>query len=350
MLTIKDFWIWFKEHEKYFFEIVKNQDNIQEDFFSRLSPQLDNLHSGIFFLVGMADDDQAELVLTPDGEIKFIAFIEEMVNHSPELKRWKFTALKPSIKKIDFGIHTQDLKFNTSNMYFYPFNDSRFPDEIDLVIVHDDYTNDNRDKISFGTHIFLDNYLGEMDYITTIDNLEFDSKENATSELIPMGKLKDYLKWRQKEFIEKYEGIRQNTDNDSYSGFESKLENGNVLVAFMNTEILSWDKKASHPWILTVDFEYLENHRNGMPEKETIDLMNLIEDKIMDQLKDVDGYINIGRETGNNGRMVYFACREFRKPSIILNQIVNEYIGKIEIDYSIYKDKYWRTFNRFQIV
>ena len=36
-------------------------------------------------------------------------------------------------------------------------------------------------------------------------------------ELIPISKLKDFLTWREKEFIEKYEGTRHNTENDSYA-------------------------------------------------------------------------------------------------------------------------------------
>jgi hypothetical protein len=53
--------------------------------------------------------------------------------------------------------------------------------------------------------------------VTTIDNLKIISKEEAQKELIPVEKLKAYLTWRQKEFIEKYEGVRRNTENDNYS-------------------------------------------------------------------------------------------------------------------------------------
>ena len=84
-----------------------------------------------------------------------------------------------------------------------------------------------------------------------------------------------------------------------------------------------------------------------MPNSLTYDLLNEIEDKIMLELKDSDGYLNIGRQTADSVREIYFACIEFRKPSKVLHRIKKEYSNKIELDFDIYKDKYWQSFNRF---
>ena len=67
----------------------------------------------------------------------------------------------------------------------------------------------------------------------------------------------------------------------------------------------------------------------------------------MAELKDSDGYLNIGRQTADSVREVYFACFEFRKPSKVLHTIKKEYQNKIKLDFDIYKDKYWQSFNRF---
>ena len=37
-----------------------------------------------------------------------------------------------------------------------------------------------------------------------------------------------------------------------------------------------------------------------MPASTDYELMDLIEDSLLQELKDVDGYLNIGRETGNH--------------------------------------------------
>ena len=67
-----DFWNWFLENEKIFFDVVNNQDDIEANFLNKLSPKLDELREGYWFLTGMFDDDTAELILTADGVIKNI--------------------------------------------------------------------------------------------------------------------------------------------------------------------------------------------------------------------------------------------------------------------------------------
>ena len=85
-----------------------------------------------------------------------------------------------------------------------------------------------------------------------------------------------------------------------------------------------------------------------MPNNETSELLNTIEDEIMEYLRDADGYLNIGHQTAENLREIYFACKDFRKPSDVLYRIKKKYGAKAAIDYDIYKDKYWRSFNRFK--
>jgi hypothetical protein len=46
-------------------------------------------------------------------------------------------------------------------------------------------------------------------------------------------------------------------------------------------------------------------------------LPDKIQDELMKELKDIDGYLNIGRQTASGEREIYFACTDFRKPSKI---------------------------------
>jgi hypothetical protein len=343
-----DFWNWFKNYEKDFFEVVKHHKNIEKDFFKKLSPKLSEIKDGFFYLTGMYDDKTVELVLTPDGNINNIVFVEELVNSAPKIEGWRFTALKPALDIKDVNIEMAGYKFSNGNMSFYSNDFLEYPDEIDITIVHNELNEDNKSTITNGVYIFLDNYLGELDFVTTIDKLTVLSKVDAQKELIPIDKLKDYLIWRQKEFIEKYEGLRYDTENDSYSNLEAELENGKPLIATVNSSLLEWDRKASHPWILDIEFKYDGEGTNGMPDDETYKKLDEIEDEIMAELKDFDGYLNIGRETADCVRGLFFACKDFRKPSKVLHKIISHYDSKIEINYNIYKDKYWQSFNRFR--
>lgn len=84
-----------------------------------------------------------------------------------------------------------------------------------------------------------------------------------------------------------------------------------------------------------------------MPENDTYELMNNFEDNLMLELKDSEGYLNVGRQTADNSREIYFACKDFRLPSKVLTKFQTDYSEKLNVDYDIYKDKYWQSFNRF---
>jgi hypothetical protein len=344
--TYDDFWGWFQKHEKAFFKVVKNQKNIEKDFFDKLSLKLAELKDGYFYLTGMLDDNTVELILTADGSIKNIVFVEELVKAAPVIPGWKFTSLKPALSIENVQINMGNYTFDSDTLWFYSNDLKDYPDEIDITIVHRDYNEEDKSAITNGTYIFLDNYIGELNSVTTIDNVVVIGKKEAQKELIPIEKLKDFLMWRQKEFIEKYEGTLQNTETAEFSILEAELESGNKLIATINTDILNWEKKASHPWLTTLEITYDGKSNNGMPDETTYKLLNEIENNALEQLKDFDGYLNIGRQTANNVREVYFACKDFRKPSKVLEELIKTY-PNIDIKYDIFKDKYWRSFNRF---
>ncbi len=346
--SYSDFWTWFQKNEKDFFDVVKNRKDIETDFFNKLSPKLEELKDGFFYLTGMFDDNTVELILTADGNTKNIVYVEELVASAPKINGWKFTALKPALNIENVSIEMSGFKFNNENLFFYANDLPNYPDEIDISVIHTDLTDDNRQAIGNGTYIFLDNYLGELDLINNIDNLQIISKSEAQKDLVPITKLKDFLTWRQKEFIEKYQGVRYDTENDEFSMLEAELKSGNMLLAVVNTNLLNWDRQASHPWLAIMTIKYDGSDNNGMPNDTDYENLVNIEDELMASLIDKDGYLNVGRQTAENEREIYFACKDFRKPSKVFNEIQKKYSKKYEIIFDIYKDKYWQTFEKFK--
>lgn len=342
-----DFWSWFQKNEKEFFNVVKNREEIEKKFFDRLSSKLEELKDGYFYLAGMYDDNTVELVLTADGNTKNVVFVEELVDAAPNIAGWKFTALKPALDIKDVSIEMSGYKFDKENLSFYGNELPGYPDEIDVTILHKDLNEENKAQIVNGTYLFLDNYLGELDFLNNIDHLTIISRDEAQKELVPIEKLKDFLTWRQKEFIEKYEGVRYDTKNDYYSILEAALQSGNELIAVINSELLNWDSKTSHPWIAVFIIRYDGSKNNGMPDKRDYKLLDAIQEEILQELKDNEGFINVGRQTAEGERDIFFACKDFRKPSKIFFKIQQKHSGSFEIEYDIYKDRYWKTFERF---
>jgi hypothetical protein len=344
MESERDFWNWFKGEEKALYNSLKSQDNVEE-MLQKIIDKLHQFNDGIFCLVGMYDDQTAELVLTPDGNIKNLAFAEDMVNAAPSLENWRITALKPAMGFENLEIEMNGFTFNSDKLKFFTLPNEAKPDDIELYIVHEDFHPDNLNDIGNGTLLYLDNAIGEYNMMTQIDSIQFDEPPED-AELIPIDKLNEYLLWREKEFVEKYEAVRYNTENDEYASFEAEDEEGMPIIAVMNQELLSWDAKASHPWILLIEIKYAETD-NGMPDELTYQQMNELEEGLMQILKDSKGYLNIGRQTYRNVRTIFIACKDFREASRVTKQHLKSFEDRLEASYSIFKDKYWSVVERF---
>jgi hypothetical protein len=343
-----DFWTWFQQHEKAFHAVVKSRNNVEAEFFAKMAPKLEQLGDGYFYLTGMLDDETVELILTAEGNVRNIVFVEELVLAAPKLADWKFTALKPASNIDSMEIKMADYVFSKDSIHFYSNEQAGYPDQIDITLVHKDYSEENKNVITNGCFIFLDNYIGELHSVTLIDRMNVVNPADATKELIPIEKLNDFLNWREKEFLEKYEGTLYNTDEGSFSVLEAELPNGHPLILVINKALIDWDAKASHPWMANFIIKYDGENNNGMPDKITYEKLNAIEDELLEVLKDYEGHLNIGRQTGDNKREIYFACKDFRKSAKEFDAAAKKYKDKLEIDFDIYKDKYWITHNRFQ--
>ena len=99
--------------------------------------------------------------------------------------------------------------------------------------------------------------------------------------------------------------------------------------------------------IVILEIPYDGQFNRGLPDQKALQTLDEIENTVLEQLRDLDGYLNIGRQTADNLREVYFACKDFRKPSKVLSRLIEEHSSQ-KLTYHIYKDKYWRSFDRFR--
>ncbi|MFP9115280.1 DUF695 domain-containing protein [Flavobacterium sp. RHBU_3] len=344
--TNAEFWDWFAKHHKAFHKIVSKGENVEEAFFTQLGPKLDGLRPGYWFLCGMYNEKTADLVITADSFVKNIVFAEELIAAAPALPGWRFTALKPAHDIADCNVSMGGYTFSSDTLKFYAVEDPYFPDEINIVLVHRDYTPKNADDIIRGSYIFLEHYLGELNSVTSIDSLDFAAPTEAACELIDMERLKSYLVWREKEFVEKYEDDTYHHNyEDGISVLEAELEDGSAAIATMNTRLLSWEGKVTYPWMLRVTIAFDPN--GEMPDFLANSRLNDLEDRLIAKLSPNDGYLWLGHETSRGERDIYFACKEFRKVSKVLWEEEHAFQYGYNFAYDIFKDKYWRSLQHF---
>jgi hypothetical protein len=347
--THDDFWNWFQQNEHDLYKVLSRGGDVGRDFFDRVASQVEQLYSGFLLLAGMSHEQTAELVFTVDGDVKRIAFVEDLVKAAPQIPGWRITALKAPVDLENMQINMNGFMFDDQRLSFYANEQEGYPDEVDITVVHQDLNDGNREQVTHGIFIFLDNYLGELNFVEDIDRLATVGVAEAVKPLIPISKLRGFLEWRKAEFVEKYDDAYYDTGRDNFSALEARLPNGKPLIAIINTTLLAWDRKASHPWIVRVDLGYEGEEDSGMPDDEAYELLDRVEDEIMNDLEDRQGYLNIGRQTADGVREIYFACKDFRKPSKVLYHFADTYMGLLTVTYSIFKDKYWQSFERFRV-
>lgn len=347
--TYEEFWKWFSKEAKGFHRVIQSKERVLEDFINPMREKLSELGNQYYILVGMLDEHTADLVISAEGVVKGVVFVEELINSAPAIEGWQFTALKPALDIKDVNISMDGYEFVSAKINFYSNDNPDYPDEIDITVTHDDLNEENRDIIINGLYLYLDNYLGELDFINKIDQLTVKPPAEAERDLIPIYKLKDFLHWRMKEFVEKYEEVKYDNEDETFTLLEASLEDEYPIIAMVNTEALKWENKASHPWIAVLNIKYPGVNENGLPDEEVLNELGKIEEQLLESLKNNDGYIYMGRQTAKNERDIFFACREFRKPSKAFYKAEQKYQHVWEVNSRIYKDKYWQTFERFNV-
>jgi hypothetical protein len=341
----QEFWDWFIKNEKKLYKAIQHEDNIDEKVLDPLIERLHIVNEYFYCQVGMFNDTTADLVITAEGDIKSFVFVDDIIDAAPKLPNWKFTNLKPK-DGTDLTTHMAGYTFSPETLGFIANIDPDYPDEIEITLIHKDFNAQNEKAITNGSYIYLDTILGEYNAAIIIDSVIVKGTEGLENELIPIQKLENYLIWREKEFIEKYKGIRNSNDEkDTFSSYEAKTKEGNPVFAIMNRSLLDWDAKPSYPWMMVIEFTYEGN--NGLPNDENYKTMDVFEDELVILLKSTEGYLNIGRQTGGNSRQLYFGCKEFKKSSKTTAALIQKYKTQLDITYDIYRDKYWRTLNRF---
>ncbi len=347
--SIQVFWDWFEKNAVRFREILRDNDNIEQQIFVPLAENLRTLNAEIFFLLGYKEGQAAELILTADGNIKNMFLVDELLARAPQLEDWCFVGHKQAMELDNLKISIGEYHFNKDTIFFRPVVHEAYPDLIDLEVIYADHKEEDINTINQGIFIFLDNYLGELNFVKNIDNIRILPMPEDREDLVPVYKLKDYLVWREKEFVEKYNETTPVPGEENYTVLSATLPDDKMLLAVINTEVLQWDAKASHPWVGIVSLPFDSTLNNGFPDEAAAQLLDDIEKELTDNLPLEKGVIHIGRQTVDGTREIFFAARDFDWLSKVFYHIQQQYLATYEISTEIYKDKYWRTFDKYRV-
>jgi hypothetical protein len=337
------FWNWFVKNEHRFKDAVGNT-NKAHVFLDELITQMKPFNPWLKALAGPYDDKRFELIITADGDIALFCKVDELVQAAPALPNWLITAHKPSIGMEPMSIEMFGHRFSTDNMSFYPVIDPNYPDEINIVIVHPDYTEDEDGNFQTAGMIYLENALGELNTATMIDKYELSRvpPPEEQVELIPLAKLDGYLKWREKEFVEKYANKDAARPVESWGVLEAEDREGKPMFATIDSGFRGWEYMAAYPWLVQVDIDY-KGSEKGLPDKKQMEQLQQIEDDLVQKLTGMSSVLFLGHHTHDNRRSIFIHTDDYYPVSKIIHEYIDNNTSSYKPVFFIRKDKYWQN-------
>lgn len=342
------FWQWFIENEKRFRDLENNNSEQALDFLSELIQEMKPFNPWLKALAGPHTGDEYELIITSDGDVALFCKVEELVQAAPKIDYWIVTAHKPALGFEGVSIDLYGKEFSTETTHFYPIIYNDYPDEVNIILTHKDYDKKDDEHFQAGGMIYLENGLGEVNTATKIDNYETGPEPPPEKgiEMIPITKLADYLNWREKEFVEKYESVNAEKPAENFHLLEAEDKEGKVMLATVDAGFKNWNAKQAYPWLLHIDINF-EGEETGMPSDEQLQQLQDLEDEMV-ALLPVDGSIYYtGHRIYNNCRNIYFYTNDYKKST----KALHDYLAQKETDYEIVffvrMEKYWRTMEQY---
>jgi len=203
MITEDQFWKWFIENSNQYFFL--NQIVDQEEKDKLLDILLNKLHeysNGLYFLIGGNVDKEQELIITAEGNVDFFKCVEDLVRAAPNIKNWHIIPFKPPIEG-DFQIDYGEVNFDTRKMQFEPLE---IPDVIlpmGVKVFYPDFCKEKEEKFLMGTHLILDNLLGEKSYALNIDYVEVAGfiENSEKDDLLKIIELPNYISWLKSKYL-----------------------------------------------------------------------------------------------------------------------------------------------------
>jgi hypothetical protein len=337
------FWNWFVKNEHRFKDAIGNTEKAHV-FLDELITQMKPFNPWLKALAGPYDEKTLELIITADGDIALFCKVEELVAAAPAISNWRITAHKPSIGMEPMSIEMFGHQFNSDNMSFYPLTDPQFPDEISIVIVHADYNEDEDANFQTAGMIYLENALGELNTATMIDKYEVSRPPSPGEnvELIPLAKLDGYLKWREKEFVEKYANKEAIRPVENWGVLEAEDREGKPMFATIDSGFRGWEYMAAYPWLVQVDIDY-KGDSKGLPDKKQMGALQDIEDELIQKMKAMPSVIFLGHHTHDNRRSIFIHTDDYNPVSKVMHAYIESAKTEYKIVFFIRKDKYWQN-------
>jgi len=341
--AVQQFWSWFVRHESRY----RLKQWSPAEFLEAAIGQLRSFDPWLKLLVSSDNGGELELIVTADGDIALFTRVHELVRAAPQVPGWRFTPLKQPMGMEQVRIEMNGEEFSRATLHFYAEESDRFPDEVALVLTHKAYRTADDELFQSGGMIYLENALGELNAATRIDRYRVGPEPADRSKLIALGKLPDYLLWREKEA-----GTRRGKSApdvprppDRWRIIEAEDRTGRPMLAAFNRAYHDWPHKPCFPWLVAIHIQY-KGRRDGLPDERQWAGLQQMEDEILALLPQTE-VILLGHKTYDHLRVIYLYAIDYWNSSVALNDYRQQSGWPYDLAFYMTLDKYWQAASGF---
>ena len=190
--SIDKFWKWFETNQKRIRGFESNPDKILVE----VSDSAKNIQRGLAIEFEPPENGIVKMTVSADGDKDLFPIVKNIIQKAPKITGWTFIAFRqrfPKEKVKTMALRAQTHVLEVSNMKFFPMVSG---DTLDIAIFANNVTKENRDQVSYGGHLIVENILGEYDSETKVRYyyyINMPTKPETLSELMPLIDLADYV-------------------------------------------------------------------------------------------------------------------------------------------------------------
>ncbi len=140
-----------------------------------VSEAIERVDQGLSFEIGAVDDlGKREFILSANGISSNIPKVESLFLTAPEMPHWRVRKYRPRLSSPG-QIVVNGKTIAATDIRFQVFNDD---DKIGILLLFDDYSEENQSQFIKIGFRFLDRTLGEYDVMTRVSFVDYAGKES----------------------------------------------------------------------------------------------------------------------------------------------------------------------------
>jgi len=165
------FWTWFKAHNAKYLFLDEMPEDRKNEAMKELQDELHKYCDSIYYLIGDDHNDNKELIITAEGNIRYFDHVEFLIDNALPMPRWNFLKFKPAIG-VGYKAVIQNREFDPRQTRCAMLESEDPSKGIGLRLYYNDFDLKAKRSFAYGTYVMLDMILGEKSATLDIEKLE----------------------------------------------------------------------------------------------------------------------------------------------------------------------------------